>query len=98
MWNFVKAEINKQNRNNVPPSNIEGSTANDYQELACVFNEYFINVTNLTQIGNLKDDSSTAENLNTVYNRPLGQIDLTPVTAQEIKNIIRSLKWTTSWV
>jgi len=96
MWNFVKVEINKQNRNNVPPLNIEGSPANDYQELACVFNEYFINVTNLTQTGNLKDDSPVVENLNTVYNRPLGQIDLTPVTAQEIKNIIRSLKWTTS--
>jgi len=96
MWNFVKVEINKQNRNNVPPLNIEGSPANDYQELACVFNEYFINVTNLTQTGNLKDDPSVVENLNTVYNRPFGQIDLTPVTAQEIKNIIRSLKWTTS--
>ena len=96
IWNFVKVEINKQNRNNVPPLNIEGSPANDYQELACVFNEYFINATNRTQTGNLKDNSSAVENLNTVYNRPLGQIDLTPVTAQEIKNIIRSLKWTTS--
>ena len=96
MWNFVKAEINKQNRNNVPPLNIEGSPANDYQELACVFNEYFINITNPTQTGNLKDDSSAAENLNIVFNRPLGQIDLTPVTTQEIKNIIRSLKWKTS--
>jgi hypothetical protein len=36
------------------------------------------------------------ENLNTVYNRPFGQIHLTLVTAQEIKNIIRSLKRTTS--
>jgi hypothetical protein len=96
VWNFVKAEINKRNRNNIPPLNTEGSPANDYQQLACVFNEYFINVTNPTQTGNLKDDSSAAENLNTVYNRPLWQIDLTPVTAQEIRNIIRSLKWTTS--
>jgi len=64
--------------------------------LAYVFNEYFTNITNPTQTGNLKDDSSSAENLNIVFNRPLGQIDLTPVTAQEIKNIIRSLKWKTS--
>ena len=91
MWNFVIAEINKQNSNNVPPLNNEGSPANDYQELACVINEYFINVTNLTQTGNLKDDSSVVENLNIVCNRPFGQIDLTPVTAEEIKNIIRSL-------
>jgi hypothetical protein len=76
--------------------NTEGSPANDYQELARVFDDYFVNVTNLTQTGNLNDDLSAAENLNTVYNRPLGQIDLTPVTAQEIKNIIRCLKWTTS--
>jgi hypothetical protein len=96
MWNLVKVEINKQNRNNVPPLNIEGSPANDYQELARVFNEYFINATNLAQTGNLKDNSSAVENLNTVYNGPFEQIDLTPVTAQEIKNIIRSLKWTTS--
>jgi hypothetical protein len=95
MWNFVKTEINKQNRSDVPPLNIEGSPANDYQELACVFNEYFINVINPTQTDNLKEDSSVAENLNTVCNRPFGQIDLTPVTAQEIK-IIRSLKWTTA--
>jgi hypothetical protein len=96
MWNFVKTEINKQNRNNVPPLNIEGSPANGYQELACIFNDYFLNITNLTQIGNLKDDSPVTENLNAVYNRPFGQIELTPVTAQEIKNIITSLKWTTS--
>jgi len=96
MWNFVKTEINKQNRSDVPPLNIEGSPANDYQELACVFNEYFINVINPTQTDNLKDDLSVAENLNTVYNRPPGQIDLTRVTAQEIKKIIRSLKWTTA--
>jgi len=96
MWNFVKAEINKQNRNNVPPLNIEGSTAKDYQEVASIFNEYFINITNPTQTGNLEDDSSTAEKMNIVCNRPLGQINLTPVTAQEIKNIIRSLKWKTS--
>jgi hypothetical protein len=96
MWNFVKTDINKLNRNNVPPLNIEGSPANDYQELACVFNNYFIKVTNLTQTGNLKYDPTATENLNTVYNRPFGQIDLAPVTAQEIKKIIRSLKRTTS--
>jgi hypothetical protein len=96
MWNFVKTEINEQNLNNVPPLNIEWSPANGYQELACVFNDYFINITNLTQIGNRKDDSPVTENLNTVYGRSFGQIELTPVTAQEIKNIIRSLKWTTS--
>jgi hypothetical protein len=57
MWNFVKTEINKQNRNTGPPLNIGGSPANGYQELACIFNDYFINITNLTQICNLKDDS-----------------------------------------
>ena len=72
MWNYVKAEINKQNRNNVPPLNIEGSPANDYQELAGIFNEYFISITNPTQNGNLEDDSSAAENLNIVCNRPIG--------------------------
>jgi len=67
MWNFVKVEINKQNRNNALPLNNEGSPANDYQELAPVFNDYFINVTNQTQTGNLKDDSSAVKNLNTVF-------------------------------
>ena len=96
MWNFVKTETNKQNRNNVPPLNIEASPVTDYQKLACVFNEYFINVSTLTQTGNRKDNSSATENLNIVYNRPFAQIDLTPVTAQEIKNIIKSLKWKNS--
>ena len=107
MWNFVKVEINKQNRNNVPPLNIDGSPANDYQELARVFNDYFINVSNQTQTGNLKDNSSAVENLNTVYIRPFGQIDLTSVTAQEINRLINSqtinylghtLDYTLSWI
>jgi hypothetical protein len=36
VWNFVKAEIKKQNRNNVPPLNIEGSTANDSRVNLCL--------------------------------------------------------------
>jgi hypothetical protein len=75
---------------------MEGSPTNSYQELASVFNEYFIHTTNLRQYGNLKYDSPPVENLNNVYNRPFGQIDLTPLTTQEIKTIIRSLKWNTS--
>jgi len=96
MWNFVKTEINKQNCNNISPLNIEGSPANNHHELACIFNEYFINITNPTLTGNLNDNSSITENLNLVFNRPFEQINLTPITAQEIKKIIRSLKWKTS--
>ena len=92
MWNFVKTETNKQNCNNIPPLNIEGSPANNYHELACIFNEYFLNITNPTQTGNFNDNSSITENLNFVFNWPFEQIDLTPVTVQEIKKIIRSLK------
>ena len=96
MWNFVKTEINKHNCNDIPPLNIEGSPANNYHELDCIFNEYFINITNPTLTGNLNDNSSVTETLNFVFNRPFEQIDLTPVTAHEIKKIIRSLKWKTS--
>jgi len=46
----------------------------------------------------LKDGLSAAECLNTVYYKSFGQIDLTPVTAQEIKYNIRSLKWKISSV
>ena len=75
---------------------MEGSSATHSQELDCIFNEYFINSTNLIQTGNLKDNSSATENLNIVYNRSFAQIELTPVTAHEIKNIIKSLKWKNS--
>ena len=96
MWNFVKIEVNKQSSNNVPPLNMEGSSATDYQELAFIFNEYFINSTNLIQTGSLKGNSSATENFNIVYNRPFAQIELTPVTTHKIKNIIKSLKWKNS--
>jgi len=87
---------NKQNCNNIPPLNIEGSPDNNYHELTCIFNEYFINITNPTQTSNLNDNSSITENPNFVFNSPFEQIDLTPVTAHEIKKIIRSLKYKTS--
>ena len=36
-------------------------------------------------------------NLYTVFNKPYPQLNLTPVNAKEIKDIIRSLKWKSSY-
>ena len=96
MWNFVKTEINKQNNNKEPPLNMEGTTVTDYHELASIFNDHFINTTHLIQADTSGKNSAALVNLSTVITETFPQINLTPVTAKEIKNIINSLKWKNS--
>jgi hypothetical protein len=69
MWNFVKTEVNKHSTHNIPPLNMEGSIATDYHELACVFNEYFINAADSILIEKEKETSPAMANLHTVYNK-----------------------------
>jgi len=45
LWKLVKPEINKQKSpDNFPPC-LEGKLIKDHQELANIFNEFFVNVT-----------------------------------------------------
>ena len=92
MWNLARSETNKQGNNNELPLNIEGETVTDFQELAKMFNNYFVNATNLIQSENIDNTSTAVHNLKLTYPKSFPWIHLTPVTANEIKNIIKSLK------
>jgi hypothetical protein len=97
MWNLVRSETNKQGSNNELPLNMEGTTVTSYHELANSFNNYFVNATHSIQVGNLDDAPSALDNLNLTCPKPFPRIHLTPVTANEIKNIIKSLKLKNSY-
>ena len=97
MQNFVKTEINKQGTYNTPPLNMEGSLATNYHELACVFNEYFIKATDNTWTDEQNETSLAVVDLQQPECKKLfPQIALVPVTAHEIKDTIKSLKWKNS--
>ena len=96
MWNFVKTEIKKQNNSKEPPLNMERTTVTGYHELANTFNNHFINTTHLIKADSSGKNSAALVNLRTVFTKSFPQINLTPVTAKEIKNIINSLKWKNS--
>ena len=66
MWNFVRAEINKQRNNYELTLNTEGKTVTDFQELACNFNDYFIKATHSFQAENIANTSPALDLLNSV--------------------------------
>jgi len=92
VWNFAKSETNKQDNNNEPPLNMEGVPATGFYELANTFNNYFVNATYSTQNDNLNNTSTALDNLKSIFPKSLPRIYMTPVTANEIRNIIKSLK------
>ena len=92
MWNFVRAEINKQRNNYELTLNTERKTVRDFQELACIFNDYFIKATHSFQAENIANTSPALDLLNSVCTKSFPWINLTPVTAKEIMSIIKSLK------
>ena len=96
MWNIVKTETNNQDSNDKLPLNIEGNSLKDYCELANVFNDYFINATNTHQSNDMSKNVEALNNLYAVFNKRFPQLNMAPVNAKEIKDIIRTLKWKSS--
>jgi len=92
MWNLVRSETNKQGNNNDLPLNMEGKTVTGIHELANLFHNYFVNATYSIQSKNFDDTPTALDNLKLTCPKSFHQIHLTPVTANEIKNIIKSLK------
>jgi len=92
MWNFVRSETNKQGNKNELPLNIEGETVTGPHELVNIFNNYFINATYTIQSENFGNTTTALDNLKLTCPKPFPQIRLIPVTSNEIKNIIKSLK------
>jgi len=68
----------------------------EHHHLAKVFSDYFINVTNTHQTNDINTNLQALSNLYLVFNKPYPQLNLTPVNAKEIKDIIRTLKWKSS--
>ena len=92
MWNFVKSETTKQDSNNEPPLNMEGEPVTDLHKLANLFNNYFVNATYSIQNENTDNTLTAHNNLKLIYPKSFPRIYMTPVTANEIKNIVKSLK------
>jgi len=92
VWNIVKTETNKQDSNNVPPLNMERETATSFHELANIFNNYFANATYSIQSESSDNSLTALDNLKLIYPKSFPRIYMTPVTVNEIKNIIKSLK------
>ena len=92
VWNFAKSETNKQGNNNELPLNIEGETVTHFHKLANIFNDYFVNATYTIQCENFDNTSTAFDNLKLTCPKSFPRIHWTLVTANEIKNIIKSLK------
>jgi hypothetical protein len=87
MWKLVKPEINKPESNDKFPPRLDGKLVEDHQELANMFNEYFINVAT---------NESAINNLYSVYKETFPQMQMAPITTKEIKDIFKSLPWKNS--
>ena len=88
--------IESEKSERIVPSTIEGKSVKNYQDLTNVFNEYFINATDTQQTNDMSTNLQALTNLYSVFNKPYPQLNLTPVNAKEIKNIIQTLKWKNS--
>jgi hypothetical protein len=97
MWNKVKAETNARDSKDKLPLTIEGKSIKNYQDLANVFNDYFINVTNTQQANDRSKNLQALNNLYSVFNKLFPQFNLAPINAKEVKDIIRTLKWKSSY-
>jgi hypothetical protein len=60
--------------------------------MANIFNNYFVNATYSIQNENLNNTSTALDNLKLIFPKSFPRIYMTPVTANEIRNIIKSLK------
>jgi len=92
----MRLKTNNRDSNDKLPLNIEGNSIKDYRDLANVFNDYFINATNTHKLM-IWAKTEALNNLYSVFNKPFPQFSMTPVNAKEMKDIIRTLKWKSSY-
>jgi hypothetical protein len=97
MWNIVKAETNNRDSNDKLLLTIEGKSIKDCRDLANAFNDYFINATNTHRATDMSKNLQALNYLYSVFNKPFPQLNMAPVNAKEIKYIIRTLKWKSSY-
>ena len=92
MWNLIRSETNKHDNKNEIQLNIEGKTVMDSYKLANIFNDYFANATYTSQFENYDHPPSALDSLRSSCTKSFSQIYMTPVSGNEIKDIIKSLK------
>jgi hypothetical protein len=64
--------------------------------MANIFNNYFIMPPNERQLNKLTDASNSLSYFSEVYKWAFPNINMTPTTSKEIKDITKSLKWMNS--
>jgi hypothetical protein len=96
MWNLIKSETNKYANKKEIQLNIEGKQVTNSRQLANIFNDYFTNATTTPQSDNYNHPMSAIDSLLASCSNSFSQIYMTPVTGNEIKNIIESLKMKSS--
>jgi hypothetical protein len=74
----------------------EGKSYNNPQTMANIFNHYFIMPPNQRQLNNLTNVSNSSSYFSKVQKGTFLNINTTPVTNKEIKDIIKLLKWKNS--
>jgi hypothetical protein len=92
MWNLVRPETNKHDNKNEIQLNIEGKSVTDSYKLADIFNDYFANATYTTQSENYDHPPSALDSLHSSCTKSFSQIYMTPVSANELQDIIKPLK------
>ena len=102
MWNIVKTETQKINKDEIPPLKVDGNVVKAHLNLANIFNTYFTAVTDKMNVNNSVNrnvsfnDSNPLKYLHQVFTSHFPSIKLTPVSTKEIREIINSLKWENS--
>ena len=82
--------------------NIDGKTIKHHQNIANIFNTYFLAVSDKIRANNLMNVNVASNGahplsyLHQVFIRPFPNIKLTPVSTKEVREIIKSLKWKNS--
>jgi hypothetical protein len=96
-WCIIKPVTNiKPSKSTTTSISSEGKSYNNPQTMANIFKKYFIKSPNQMQLNKLANVSSFLSYLSKVHKRTFPNINLTPVTSKEIKDIIKSLKWKNS--
>jgi len=91
MWNNVKTETQKINKDEIPPINVDGNVVKDHLNLPNIFNTYFTTVTDKMNVNNAVNrnvSSNDAYPLNyrhQVFVSQFPSIKLTPVSTKEIR-------------
>jgi hypothetical protein len=96
-WGIIKSVTNaKSSKSTITSISTEGKSYNNPQTMASIFNNYFIMQPNQMQCNKLANVSNSMSYLSQVHKPTFPNINLTPVTSKEIKDIIKSLKWKNS--